>query len=412
MVFDVIIIGAGASGLYCAAHLKNKNVLVIEKNKRIGMKVLASGSGQCNLTHGGYMNAFLGCYGANKVFVKPALSLHTNKDVVAFFENAGVKCFERPDGKIFPVSLKASDVTDALKTACRKVTFKMETRVLFCEAIQNQFIVKTDQGDYFGKTLVIATGGRSYPSLGTTGDGYKLAEAFGHKIMRTKPGLTGVVTRDKSLSALQGVSLDRVSLSVIREGQKPKGYQGAILFTHFGLSGPVIINNSRDFDRGDCLLINFLATSSDAIEREFIEIASAHGDKPLSFYLNQLKLPEGLKSLLMAEASFNRDTKLSTVTKSQRKWLVQMLTSYVCEIESLIGYQQAMVTIGGISNDEMVAKTLESRLKQSLFCIGEVLDVDGDTGGYNLQWAFSSGFAAAKQINRTTVSTNSGGQHD
>lgn len=398
MIYDAIIIGAGASGLYCAAHLNNKNVLIIEKNKRIGLKVLASGSGQCNLTHGGYMNAFFGHYGANKAFVKPALNTHTNKDVVSYFENCGVKCFERPDGKVFPVSLKSVDVVDALKRACSKVVIKMETRVISCEKAATHFVVKTDQGEYISKALVVATGGRSYPSLGTTGDGYPIAEAFGHTIVPTKPGLTGVVTRSKTLATLQGVSIDGVTLTLNRQGQKPKLYQGALLFTHFGLSGPVVINNSRDFDRGDTLSINFLASPSDVVEGHFIEIANLNGDKPISFYLNQLKLPDVLKSLIMADASFDRDTKLSTITKPQRKWLIQQLTAYVCEIESLIGYQQAMVTVGGISCDEVDAKTLESKVIKGLFFIGEVLNVDGDTGGYNLQWAFSSGFAAAKKI--------------
>ena len=385
MIYDAIIIGAGASGLYCAAHLKNKNVLVIEKNKRIGLKVLASGSGQCNLTHGGYMNAFFSCYGANKAFVKPALNAHTNKDVVGYFESRGVKCFERPDGKVFPVSLKASDVVDALKRACPKAVFKMETRVISCEKVGAHFVVKTDRGDYLSKALVVATGGRSYPSLGTTGDGYAIAETFGHTIIPTKPGLTGIVTREKTLAALQGVSIESVTLTLNRRDQKSKVYQGTLLFTHFGLSGPVIINNSRDFDRKDSLLINFLASPSDAVERQFIETASLSGDKPIAFYLNQLKLPDVLKGLIMADAPFDRDTKLSTVTKQQRKWLMQQLTGYVCEIESLIGYQQAMVTVGGISCDELDAKNLESRFVKDLFFIGEVLNVDGDTGGYNLQ---------------------------
>jgi len=400
MIYDAIIIGAGASGLYCAAHLKNKNVLVIEKNKRIGLKVLASGSGQCNLTHGGYMNAFFDHYGANKTFVKPALNAHANKDVISFFESCGIKCFERPDGKVFPVSLKASDVVDALKRACPKVIFKMESHVISCEKAATHFVVKTDRGDYLSKALVVATGGRSYPSLGTTGAGYAIAETFGHAIVPTKPGLTGVVTRAKTLATLQGVSLEGVTLTLNRQGQKPKVYQGALLFTHFGLSGPVVINNSRDFDRGDSLFINFMASPSDVVERQFMEMASVSGDKPIAFYLNQLKLPEVLKSIIMADASFERDTKLSTVTKQQRKWLVKQLTGYVCEIESLIGYQQAMVTVGGICCDEVDAKTLESRLLKGLFFIGEVLNVDGDTGGYNLQWAFSSGYAAAKNIQK------------
>lgn len=396
MIYDVIIIGAGASGLYCASHLTDKNVLIIEKNARIGLKILASGSGQCNLTHAGYINAFYDHYGPRKAFVKFALNNHNNKQVVAFFESNGMKCLERPDGKVFPESLKASDVVNTLVRTLKKAAVKRSEAVQSAAWDGDSFVVQTDHGTYHGMQLVIATGGRSYPTLGTTGDGYGFAETFGHTLISPKPGLTGVVTRAKVFTELSGLSLELVRVSLQKSAtSKQIVYEGALLFTHFGLSGPVIINNSRYMDKGDQLILNFLGESYDRCEEAFIEIARNNGEKPLSYYINQIKLPEALKEKLV---SIDRNIKLSVLTKDQRRDIVANLTQYKIEIESLIGFNQAMVTVGGISHEEVDPKTMASKIQNGLYLIGEVVDVDGDTGGYNLQWAFSSGYLAAQSI--------------
>jgi len=406
MKYDVIIIGAGASGLYCAAHLPDKKVLIIEKNSRIGMKILASGSGQCNLTHGGYISAFYDHYGPRKAFVKFALNHHNNKQVISFYESHGLKCIERSDGKVFPESLKASDVVDTLARCIKKATLKKNEKVMRVEYLENHFKVFTDHGEYEGCELVIATGGRSYPALGSTGDGYGFAEHFGHSLRSVKPGLTGVVTRTKDFSELQGISLDTVIVSLYKSKSneadgspslKQSVYNGPLLFTHFGLSGPVIINNSRYFDKGDLLTINFLGESYEVSEKFFIDTAKSHGDKPLAFYLNQIKLPEALKEKLIG---VDRSIKMSVITKEKRKEILSHLTQYKVEIESLIGFNQAMVTVGGISHEEVDSKSMASKIQKGLYIVGEVVDVDGDTGGYNLQWAFSSGYLAAKSIGK------------
>ena len=405
-MYSVIIIGAGASGLYCAAHIRNEKVLLIEKKERIGLKLLASGGGMCNLTHGGYIRAFLDKYGEKKAFVKSALTAHDNKAVIRFFESWNVPCTERDDGKVFPTSFKASDVVGALKHACASVEFKMSESVITVEKVDEGYLVVTDKGAYPCKSLVVATGGKSYQALGATGDGYAFAERLGIETIPTKPGLTGVVLKGNFFSDLQGISIDEVRLTCKTEhgGQKP--YEGAVLFTHFGLSGPVILNNSRDFDRGTRLMINFLLEDPASFEKRVIDIIVSDGDKPFSFLLNRISLPEKLKHVLFSEHDIPRNLKLAELTKAQRKWIVKRLTTYEVEVESLIGYNQAMVTVGGISLSAIDKKTMASKQHDHLCFIGEVLDVDGDTGGYNLQWAFSSGFAAANHINRL------GGYHE
>ena len=397
MKYDVIIIGAGASGLYCAAHLKGLKVLVIEKNSRVGLKILASGSGQCNLTHGGYIRFFLDKYNQKKAFVKPALTGHDNKAVVHYFESHGLACVERPDGKIFPESFAAKDVVQTLMKACSSVEFRCSEPVEACKwcEVEQLFKVKTSQQTVYSDHLVIATGGRSYPALGTTGDGYEMAANFGHTIIQTKPALTGIVTRSKLFSELQGISVEHVSLTCLNTNRT---FQGALLFTQFGLSGPVVINNSREMDKGHKIHLNFVGESDTVMDQHFLELVKTQGDKPFSYYYNLIKLPEALKAKLFEDLPFAREMKLSIITKEQRKWIIEKLVKYELEIESLIGYNQAMVTSGGVSTDEIDPKTMASKLKPQLYITGEVMDVDGDTGGYNLQWAFSSGYLAAKTI--------------
>lgn len=406
-IYDTIIVGAGASGLYCAAHLHTGRVLMIEKNKRVGLKISASGSGQCNLTHAGYINAFYTKYGDKKAFVKPALSDHDNQDVMRFFEEEGLTLVTRDDGKVFPKSLKASDVVAVLRRACENnhIEVLINQTVLHCERLEDVntqehvFKVTTEEGDFLCRNLVMATGGKSYKGLGTTGDGYRFAEALGHTINPLKPGLTGIVTKSKALVDLQGLSLEEVQIS----HPKLKKVSGPMVITHFGLSGPVIINNSRDFDRGDQITINFLTVDKNTFETLFLDSVKQHGEKPLAFFMNQVKCPDALKQRLLDACELKGDMKLAEIGKVKRKALIQMLTEYPVEIESLVGFNQAMVTVGGVSCDEVDPKSLASKRVNGLYLLGEVVDVDGDTGGYNLQWAFSSGFAAAKDIqNRTT----------
>ena len=401
-IYDTIIIGAGASGLYCAAHLRTGRVLMIEKNKKVGLKILASGSGQCNLTHAGYINAFYTKYGDKKGFVKPALSEHDNQDVMQFFEREGLTLVTRDDGKVFPKSFKASDVVEVLRHACEKnrIEVLLNQTVLECERLEGEnleepvFRVTTEERFFLCRNLVMATGGKSYKGLGTTGDGYRFAEALGHTIKPLKPGLTGIVTKSKALVDLQGLSLEEVQIS----HPKLKKVSGPMVITHFGLSGPVIINNSRDFDRGDQITINFLTVDKNVFETLFLDTVKQHGEKPLAYFMNQVKCPDALKQRLLEACELKGDMKLAEIGKVKRKALIQMLTEYPIEVESLVGFNQAMVTVGGVSCDQVDPKTLASKLVKGLYLLGEVVDVDGDTGGYNLQWAFSSGFAAAKDI--------------
>lgn len=404
MTYDVIIVGAGAAGLYLGAHLNGVNVLILEKNNRPGIKVLASGSGQCNLTHSGYISAFYERYGDHKSFVKPALKSHDNKAVIAYFESLGLKTMAREDGKVFPASLNAKDVVMALMRQVQQIRYQSNVKSI--DHTETGFVISLETGEAFkAKYVIIATGGKSYPTMGSTGDGYSLAQALGHSIVPPKPGLTGVVTREKTLLALQGQTFKNVIVTC--NGPKTnRQIRGDLLITHFGLSGPVILNHSRWLYPGDQLKVNFLGKSQEIIEMEFLQAVNQNGEKPLAFWLNQLEITDTFKNFIVdtlekeLEIQGMSQTKLGNVDKLLRKRLLSLLLAYPLELENLIGYQQAMVTVGGVSLEEVSSKTLMSKNVENLYFAGEVLDIDGDTGGYNLQWAFSSAVAVASDIKK------------
>lgn len=401
MKYDAIIIGGGAAGLYLAAHLKPLKVLVLEKNSRLGLKLLASGSGQCNLTHGGDIKDFYSHYGEHKNFVKFALSHHDNKAVVRYFESHGLKCTERDDGKIFPSTFRSGDVLETLLNEIQSngnSKIIREVKLLDIDFKGSSYTVLTDSGEFSTEALIVATGGMTYSRLGTTGDGYIIAEKLGHKVVKAKPGLTSVHCDDKNLLELSGLTFKNIHMAMGREGQKMRKFRGDLLLTHFGLSGPIILDNSRYFQKGDRLEIQFADVTYEALEQQFLEIAKENGEKPLAFFMNKLDIPDRLKPIVLGSAGVKKELRLSEVTKPVRREIIKSLTAYPVTIKSLSGEASAMVTVGGVALDDVGAKNMMSRIREGLYFIGEVLDIDGDSGGYNLQWAFSSAKTVADHI--------------
>ena len=398
MIWNCIIIGAGASGLYAASHLKIPGVLILEKKHKVGLKLSISGSGQCNLTHDGYANQFLNKYGDKKAFVKGVLAKHDNKAVLAHFKDLGVDTVTRDDGKIFPSDFKASSVIQVLTKRIDRLghVIKLNASVSKITVMSNGFEVNVGEDAYQCKNLIIATGGKSYPVLGTEGDGFAFASSMGHKVTPLKPGLTGVVTGDHLLRELSGIGFKGLELMNVRMQKK---YSGDLLITHFGISGPVILNNSRDFDRGDVLEINWVKMSGQSLDDFFRGLVQTDGSKPISFALNQLDLPERLKTLITNKSSIDLKKRLSELSKDQRLTLVSLLTRYLIKVDSLQGFNDAMVTVGGVECSEINPQKMMSNFVPNLYFTGEVIDVDGETGGYNLQWAFSSAYVAVQAIN-------------
>ncbi|HJJ47910.1 MAG TPA: NAD(P)/FAD-dependent oxidoreductase [Methanocorpusculum sp.] len=397
--YDAIIIGGGPAGLFCAANLRGCKTLLIEKMKLPGRKLLITGSGQCNITHGGEIREFAKHYGEHGNFLKPVLAAFSNKDMIDFFTARNVPCIETPAEKVFPKSLAADDILDALLEACDEagVEFRYEEPVVSVAKTESGFAVKTPFGTFHGKNVVLACGGKSYPKTGSAGDGYAFAESLGHTVTEVKEALTPVYVSNFALADLSGISIPNAGVIVWRGGKKVAGHFGDVLITRFGFSGPGILDPSRFMQAGDILRLNFVQMSPDEFEALLLERCAKEGARQVSNLLYQTGCPERLVKEIC------ESTGIGTITGGQlsaaaRKKLVRALTSYEVEIGRLGGFDAAMCTAGGVNLNEINKKTFESKLVPHLFFAGEICDIDGDTGGYNIQSAFSSGFAAAKKI--------------
>ena len=391
----MLILGAGPAGLACGimSALCGEKAVVLEKNSQPGVKLRLAGSGQCNLTHGGPTVRFFEHYGDAKKsrFVKPALSRHSNHDIVRWFTEVGVPLFEREDGKIFPCSLQSGDVLQALidQLETNGGLLRTNVKVHAVRQTENRFCVETNQGDFTSDRLAIATGGMSYPQTGSTGDGYRWAAQLGHRIVLPRPALTPVIVDHYPFSEASGLSFKNVPIDVYRHGKKVRQGSGDVLLTHRGLSGPGILDLSRYLEPEDALRLP-ICPSIDAFKLELL----FSGKKLLKNALAPLGIPDRFLQLLFSELEIPSDTPAAEVDRETRKRLKNAFEGFSFVVQRLGGFEEAMATCGGVALEEVNPRTMESRLVPGLFFCGEVLDIDGDTGGYNIQFALSSGFTA------------------
>jgi len=399
----LIVIGGGPAGLFCALRAAGTkgNVLVLEKNPSPGRKLLLSGSGQCNVTHDGDILSFLTHYGDNGRFIKPALLNFQNRDLLAFFSEQGLPLAVEPGGKVFPVSRSAGNVLDILLRECsaRKVDIRCGDPVLDISRRDKGFLIRTGRKSFGAAKVAIATGGITYPQTGSTGDGLKFAKSLGHRVTEVGPALTAAIIRDYAFTALAGISFTAVPISLIRAGQKVRHHFGDLLFTHKGLSGPGILDFSRYIKPGDTLRVSFLpGMDQQQAEKILLAGSQAAGNRQLKKILAAFGLPDRFCRRLLELAGMEPDQTGAHLTREGRSAILGLLTGYPFIVSRLAGISEAMVTRGGVALDEIHPKTMESRLVPGLYFIGEVLDIDGDTGGYNLQAAFSTAALAAKKM--------------
>jgi hypothetical protein len=403
----VIIIGAGPAGLFTAVQAKtdNNQILILEKNSQAGKKLLMSGAGQCNLTHKGEIDDFLNHYGENNMFMISSLYQFDNQALLDFFRKRGIDFIKDDNGKFFPSTLRASDILNVLLNECRNINIEIKynsavNRVNFKKE-NNTFYVTTAESIYESDYLVIAAGGKSYPTTGSSGDGYKFAEELGHNIITPEPALTPVNIKNYSLSNLAGISLQNAELSLWRQNKVIKRWAGDILFTHSGLSGPAILNHSRYIKADDLIKINLLKVENEAVlDKIFIKKLDENGNKLIKNVISEFLPPNRLLYAILDEIEINKNKKAAQLSKDERKKIVKILYSLTLKVDKTASFNQAMVTKGGIALSEIDPSTMESKLKPGLFAVGEVLDIDGDTGGYNLQAAFSTAYAAGKEISK------------
>lgn len=406
MKADLIIIGAGPAGLFSAIQAaknnKDKKILILEKNSSPGKKLLISGSGQCNLTHGGDISLFFDHYGENYNFLMGPLYNFDNKKLMYFFKKRGIQFREARGGKIFPQSNKASDILKILlkEIETKKIDIVYNTHVEKIENKKRLFNIKSTDKIYKSEYIVIATGGKSFPKTGSTGDGFQIAKKLKHNIIEPQPALAPVIIKDYKFKMLSGISLRNKEISLWRKKQLLKSWNDDLLLTHRGLSGPGIINYSRYMKKGDLIKIKLLKYNKEELEKNLLKKIEREGRLNLLNLLIKYPLAQRLIEKILEIASIDGSQNAAHLKKKERREIIELFSSLKFKIKNLANFNQSMVTKGGIDLNEINPQNMESRIIKNLFAVGEVLDVDGDTGGYNLQAAFSTGFSAGVELRK------------
>ena len=399
----IAIIGGGPAGLFCALQAagEGRNIIVFEKKPAPGRKLLIAGSGQCNITHDGEIAGFLSHYGDHGAFLRPALMNFTNRDLIAFFTDRGLRMETGPGGKVFPETRKSADVLAVLLAECaaRGVEVRSSDPVRAVGRDADDFTVRTEKAAVRAGFLVIASGGASYPATGSTGDGYAFARALGQPTTEVAPALTPVYVEDYPFPDLAGISFQNLAVTVYRDGKRTRQHAGDLLLTHTGLSGPGILDLSRSILPGDVLRVTFLPeTNMEAVRNRLTGAVAAGGARQVKSVLCDLGLPERFVRRLLDLAGVPAGETCARLPKKARNALAASLAEFPFRVSRLGGFDEAMVTRGGVALEGINPKTMASKTVEGLYCIGEVLDIDGDTGGYNIQAAFSTAALAARHI--------------
>ncbi|MBM2814116.1 MAG: hypothetical protein HW421_878 [Ignavibacteria bacterium] len=352
--FDIIIIGGGPAGLFTAVNINDGRTLILEKNDSAGRKLLMSGSGKCNITQSGSISDFFSHYGEGGRFLMPALKEFTNTDLIEYLDSRGLKTINKK-GKIFPASEDANDVLDLLLNECilKKVTINYNEQVKKLEVVDNGFSIITDKNSYRCTKLVIATGGKSYPSTGSTGDSFYFAKYLGHTIEKPRPALTPVYIKNYKFSDISGLSLESRKITLYRNEKKIKTNIGALGFTHWGLSGPGILDLSRYIEPNDTLKINLINQNPEYFRSAINETALKDKKITIKKFLKSFAIPDSLLKLILAELKLETTTYIADISKAFRNRMVELFCEYPFEIFRTGDFNIAMATKGGVSLKEV-----------------------------------------------------------
>jgi predicted Rossmann fold flavoprotein len=403
--WDIAVVGAGAAGLLAAIRAAEcgSRVLVLEKNRKAGVKILMSGGTRCNLTHATDNRGIVAAFGPPGRFLHSALAALSVQDTLELFESEGVATKVEETGKIFPVSNKALDVLDALLRRLHRggVHLSLEEPLLDLLPSANEFALTTPRRIVHASRVILTTGGQSYPGCGTTGDGYALAARFGHTIVPPRPALVPIKVAVPWVADLRGVTLPDVTLRVVEQGKTLTVRRGSLLFAHFGLSGPVVLDVSRVISghaRPEILALEIdLAPNQPeaALDEQLRQDTAAAGKKQLVAVLPP-HLPRRLCEMLLRLADLPSERKAAALSRSDRLRLVAAIKHLQLPVAGTLGFAKAEVTAGGIALDEVDSRRMSSKRVPGLFLAGEILDLDGPIGGYNFQAAWSTGWLAGQ----------------
>lgn len=408
--FDIIIIGAGAAGLIAAGRAAElgAKVLLVEKMNKPALKLLMTGNGRCNITNTAPLSKFYSHIYPNGKFLQNVFNKFFNTDVVYFFKHHNLNTIVEDNGRVFPASHKSSDVLNVLmnwldenkveiKYNCRAEKLILENNVVKgVEVLDNDTLTSI-----YSDNLFICTGGNSYPSTGSTGDGYKLAKDAGHTIETIKPALVPLKTAGDIAERLMGLALKDIKIAIWVNGKKKAESSGEMLFTHFGLSGPLIINASR-YVVEELINNNKVELKIDlkpeideqSLDKEILEGLNKHGKMQIKNFLS-LHLSSRLVDVFLEILNIDSAKECHQINSKERKKISLLMKAFPFVITGHRSFKEAMVTAGGVSTKEINPQTMESKIIKNLYFAGEIIDIDADTGGYNLQIAWSTGWVAA-----------------
>ena len=407
MVKKIGIIGGGPAGIIAAgfAGSAGKDVTLIEKNNQLGKKLFITGKGRCNITNASSIESFFENIITNNAFLYSGFYSFTNEDIINLLESYGLKTKVERGNRVFPFSDKSSDVLKALENflSSNDVKVLLSKKVTNIEYEDNKFAIKFhDNTSMIFDNLIIATGGKSYPLTGSTGDGYTFAKKFGHRIEPLKPSLVPMEIEEGWIKRVQGLSLKNITLTTYINDKKIHEEFGEMIFTHYGISGPVVLSMSNYINKYKNKNIQLYidlkpALSKEKLDKRILRDFDIYKNKQIKNGLDKL-LPQGLIPIIIYESSIDEEKPVNQITKLERCKMVDTIKNLPLTFKQFRPMEEAIVTSGGVSTMEIDPSTMESKLVSGLFFAGEIIDVDGLTGGYNLQIAYSTGYLAGINV--------------
>lgn len=403
----VIVIGAGPAGMMAALEAsKNHDVMLLEKNEKIGKKLYITGKGRCNVTNAKDIGDFFENIPGNPYFLYSALYSFTNKDTINLLEDLGVDLKVERGDRVFPKSDKSSDIINAFQKALIdsgvKINLNSEVTGIHYSNCNIQYVEVNNKTKFYADYFIICTGGVSYPQTGSTGDGLKYSKLMGHKIIETKGSLVPIQLKESFVKELQGLSLKNVELKIFEDKNLVYKNFGEMLFTHFGISGPIVLTGSRyiEDNKQYKIKINLKpALNEKELDERIQKDFSKNLNKDFRNSLNEL-LPQKIIPTIISLSGIDENKKVNSITKTERKQLVHLIQNLTFNVEKLRPIAEAIVTAGSVTIKEIDPSTMQSKIIDNLYFAGEVMDVDAFTGGYNVQIAFSTGYLAGNKVGK------------